>query len=89
MSHKAKESTLQSPKTKANGRSMPYPSLAKAPPPAERLAKFLKTTVGQEVKAMTESELEKWLSTFPNLWPDETEIDEIVTWLHKARREGR
>ncbi len=58
-------------------------------PPPRRLAKFLKATKSAATKAMTEEELDEWLSKFPNLWPDDNEIDEFVAWLHKARREGR
>ena len=89
MSPKVKTSTRKTSKAKDNGRGTPYPSLANTLPPAKRLAKFLKATAGETVNAMTENEFESWLSKFPNLWPDDSEIDEFVSWLHKVRREGR
>ena len=89
MSRKVKTSTQKPSKAKDNGHRTSYPSLAKALPPAKRLAKFLKATAGEAGKAMTEDELEQWLSKFPNLWPDDTQIDEFVSWLHKARMDGR
>jgi hypothetical protein len=67
----------------------PYPSLANGPPAAERLANFLKETDSPANRPMTEDELDRWLEQFPNLWPDDAEIDEFVAWLHKSRREGR
>jgi hypothetical protein len=89
MARKVKTLTPKNSKAKGSARTSPYPSLAKAPSPAERLAQFLKGTVGNAGKAMTEDELEQWLSNFRNLWPDDAEIDEFVRWLHQARRQGR
>ena len=89
MSRKTRASTLKTSKAKGNGRRTPYPSLAKAPPPAERLAKFLKATASEAGKAMTQDDFEQWLSKFQNLWPDDIEIDGFVSWLHKARRQAR
>ncbi len=89
MSRKQQSSTRQRAKTKSSGRGTPYPSLAKAPPPAGRLAEFLKATATEQVEPLTEDELDQWLAKFPNLWPDDTEIDSFVHWLHRARGEGR
>jgi hypothetical protein len=91
MPRKAKTSVLKKSKGKGNVRRSPspYPSLVKGAPAARRLAEFLKTNAADSVKPMTENELENWLSKFPNLWPDDAEIDQFVTWLHQARRDGR
>jgi hypothetical protein len=89
MAQELKTPKAKSPRKKGNGRTAPYPSLAKAPSPAKRLAIFLKKTGSKTGKAMTERELEQWLKQFPDLWPDEAEIDEFARWLRAARREGR
>jgi hypothetical protein len=90
MSHKAKAPTLPSKKrAKRRPAKRAYRSLANGPAPAERLAKFLKETETAATRPMTEGELDQWLSEHAGVWPDETEIDEFVAWLHKARREGR
>ena len=89
MAQKLKAPRTKSARKKVKGRASPYPSLTKAPPAAERLANFLKTTGSKVGKAMTEEELESWLKQFPDLWPDEAEIDEFARWLRASRREGR
>jgi hypothetical protein len=89
MPRKGKPATLEPARGKGKGRGAPYPSLAKSRPAAERLAQFLQENGSAAVKAMSEEEVETWLSQFPHLWPEDAEIEAFVHWLHQARREGR
>jgi hypothetical protein len=64
----------------------PYPSLAQSPTPAERLAQLLEQAeangarAGQDVSELAEE--------FPDLWPDDREIDAFIAWVHRGRRQG-
>jgi hypothetical protein len=90
MSPKAKTLTLK-PKTSGKGKKSKrtYSSLANGPAPAERLAKLLQKAAARGVRPMTEEGWGRLIEAHRGAWPNESEIDEFISWLQQARREGR
>ena len=66
-----------------------YPTLPGSLTPAERLAQIEAAAAARGLKPMTEEEFERFIADHQEAWPNETEVDEFVTWLHQCRREGR
>ena len=64
---------------------MPYPSLAEGKTPQQRLEELLAEADARGIKPVDEAVL----LAMGEVWPDEENLDEFLTWLRQSRRSGR
>jgi len=64
---------------------MPYPSLAAGKTPQQRLEELLAEADARGIKPVDEAVL----LAMGEVWPDEENLDEFLTWLRQSRRSGR
>jgi len=72
-------------KQKQPSTAMPYPSLAEGKTPQQRLEELLAEADARGIKPVDEAVL----LAMGEVWPDEENLDEFLTWLRQSRRSGR
>ena len=66
-----------------------YRSMRGSLAPADRLAALLKEAATHGVKPKNDDAYDRDLDQFRDMWGGDAEIDAMVAWLHRVRREGR
>jgi hypothetical protein len=90
-----KHKTTASAKSKPRSRTKPgtnrsYPSLGGAQAQAKRLAAVLREAQTRGVgRPKNDDAYDRHIDQYRDMWGGDEEIDAMVAWLHKVRREGR